>query len=112
MDGGKHHQIKHDTFGHGKCCAQRKENKKDTGLFPLSKYTSFLIIDLGMLNFRNTNIFFTALLVVIAALNIFLHVPVFVYIFFLLFYAGILFYGSYFIQAGFYMTIPCFAKTS
>ncbi len=65
-----------------------------------------------MLNFRNTNIFFTALLVVIAALNIFLRIPVFVYIFFLLFYAGILFYGSYFIQAGFYMTIPCSAKTS
>jgi peptidoglycan-N-acetylglucosamine deacetylase len=65
-----------------------------------------------MLNFRNTTIFFCVLLALTAVMNIFLHIPVAVYILLLLAYSLILFYGSYFIQAGFYIKITCAAKTS
>ncbi len=65
-----------------------------------------------MLNFRNTNIFFAALLILIIISNFYLHVPIIVYILITLLYSFILFYGSYFIEAGFYIKSICFASTT
>lgn len=64
-----------------------------------------------MLNFRNTNIFFIVLLVIVAGLHIYAGVPWFVYAFLLLAYSGIVFYGCYFIEAQFFLPVACFAKT-
>ncbi len=65
-----------------------------------------------MLTFRNTNIFFAALLIAVIALNFFVHVPILVYIVIILLYSFLLFYGSYYIQAGFYIKSICSAKTT
>lgn len=64
-----------------------------------------------MLNFRNTNIFFSALMITIIAVNLFMHVPVLVYVLTLLIYSLILFYGSYFIESGFYIQAICCVQT-
>jgi peptidoglycan/xylan/chitin deacetylase (PgdA/CDA1 family) len=64
-----------------------------------------------MLNFRNTNIFFAALLALIIVLNVFFNISPFVYIVLLLVYSFILFYGSYFIHSNFYIKVICSAKT-
>jgi len=65
-----------------------------------------------MLTFRNTNIFFAALIGVSIILNFSIHVPIFVYVIIILIYSLILFYGSYYIQAGFYIKSICSAQKS
>ena len=65
-----------------------------------------------MLNFRNTNIFIAALLLMLLILNHFYTVPSFIYFIVLLIYSFILFYGSYFIQSNFYIKTICSANTS
>ena len=64
-----------------------------------------------MLNFRNTNIFFIFLLVIIAGYDVYAVVPWFVYALLLMAYSGILFYGCYFIEAQFFLPIACYAET-
>ncbi len=64
-----------------------------------------------MLNFRNTNILFALLMSVLIVLHFYLNVPLLVYLFTLLIYSLILFYGSYFIQSGFYIKAICAART-
>jgi peptidoglycan/xylan/chitin deacetylase (PgdA/CDA1 family) len=64
-----------------------------------------------MLNFRNTNIFFIALLCVLAGIHIAKGLPVFIYPLVMIIYSLIVFYGCYYISSGFFMKITCSAKT-
>jgi peptidoglycan/xylan/chitin deacetylase (PgdA/CDA1 family) len=65
-----------------------------------------------MLNFRNTNILFAAMLLMLLVLNHFYVIPSFIYFILLLIYSFILFYGSYFIQSNFYIKTICSAQTT
>jgi len=65
-----------------------------------------------MLTFRNTNIFFAVLLIAAIIVNFSVHVPILVYVFTILIYSIILFYGSYYIQAGFYIKSICSVQTT
>lgn len=65
-----------------------------------------------MLNFRNTNIFIAALLLMLFILNHFYSVSSFIYFIVLLVYSIILFYGSYFIHSNFYIKTICSANTT
>lgn len=60
-----------------------------------------------MLNFRNTNIFFLALLFVLVLLR----VPFYFYLFSIIIYSLIVFWGCIKISAGFFIPIVCQAKT-
>lgn len=64
-----------------------------------------------MLNFRNTNIFFIALLAAVTCANINFHVPVFIYLLIIFTYLLILFYGCYYVGSGFFIKIICSVKT-
>lgn len=64
-----------------------------------------------MLNFRNTNIFFAVLLVFLISYDVLHGMPFFWYIILAFAYSLILFYGSYFIQAGFYIKSICASHT-
>jgi len=65
-----------------------------------------------MLNFRNTNIFFSLLLIAFIGYHILFGLPTFIYIILLITYCSVLFYGSYFIQASFYIKSICAAETN
>ena len=65
-----------------------------------------------MLTFRNTNIFFAALFSIALVSNALFHVPVYIYIIILFIYSLLLFYGSYFIQSGFYIKAICSSTTN
>jgi peptidoglycan/xylan/chitin deacetylase (PgdA/CDA1 family) len=65
-----------------------------------------------MLNFRNTNIFFGSLLIIFIGDNILYGLPVYIYFILLIVYSLVLFYGSYFIQARFYIKSICAAETN
>jgi len=65
-----------------------------------------------MLNFRNTNIFFALLLVVFISYHLLSGLPAYMYFILIIAYCSVLFYGSYFIQAGFYVKSICAAKTN
>lgn len=64
-----------------------------------------------MLNFRNTNILFLALLAAMALINAFQPLPVYAYIILVFVYTLILFYGSSVIKSGFYLPVRCSAIT-
>ncbi|HTI11538.1 MAG TPA: polysaccharide deacetylase family protein [Puia sp.] len=64
-----------------------------------------------MLNFRNTNILFTALLVTLIGLNLSHHIPFFVYLLLLLIYSWVLFYGCAYIGSNFFLKVICSANT-
>jgi peptidoglycan-N-acetylglucosamine deacetylase len=65
-----------------------------------------------MLNFRNTNIFILALLLLVAGLNMWYRIPVYTYIVIVLIYFFILFYGSYYIGSNFFMKVLCEGNTT
>ncbi|MBS1947668.1 MAG: polysaccharide deacetylase family protein [Bacteroidetes bacterium] len=65
-----------------------------------------------MLNFKNTNIFFAALLAGLIAISFYTHISFSSYLLALAAYSMALFYGSYFIRAGFYIKSVCSASTS
>jgi len=65
-----------------------------------------------MLNFRNTNIFFALLVIALVGYRIYFGLPWYVFLFVLIVYSFILFYGSYFIQAGFYIRSICNVNTN
>jgi peptidoglycan/xylan/chitin deacetylase (PgdA/CDA1 family) len=65
-----------------------------------------------MLTFRNTNIFFIALLLVIVAAHFYSGMPWFVYAGLLLAYSAIVFYGCYFVNSNFFLPVICSAATS
>ncbi len=64
-----------------------------------------------MLNFRNTNIFFFILVILLAISSAFAAVPIFAYGFTFIAYLCVLAYGSYTVNLNFYMTVICSAKT-
>jgi peptidoglycan/xylan/chitin deacetylase (PgdA/CDA1 family) len=65
-----------------------------------------------MLTFRNTNIFFGILGILLLILQLWFDIPVFVYIIFVLFYFALLVYGSVFIASSFFIPVLCFGHTS
>ncbi len=65
-----------------------------------------------MLNFKNTNIVFITIFVLLVVYQLRYGLPVLVYILLLLFYLAILFYGSYRVGSGFYFRVICSANTS
>lgn len=64
-----------------------------------------------MPNYRNTNIAFIILLIILAGLDIYAGIPFYIYIIAAFIYSLLLFWGSYYVGSGFYFKIICFAKT-
>ena len=64
-----------------------------------------------MLNFKNTNIVFILLLLLLTALNARHPIPLYVFITIVLLYLAILFYGSYYVGSNFFMKVLCSAAT-
>lgn len=64
-----------------------------------------------MLNYRNTNIGYTILLVVAMGLDWFYQVPVIVYALLVVNYCAVLFYGCYVVQSNFFLPVTCSATT-
>ena len=65
-----------------------------------------------MLNFRNTNIFFTGLLIITIGLHLYTGVPFFVYPVLLFLYSIVVFYGCYFVNSDFFLPVICSATTN
>ncbi len=65
-----------------------------------------------MLNFKNTNIFFLTLLIVLIGVHIKVGLPVFIYPLLFIVYSGIVFYGCYYVGSNFFIEIICSAKTN
>jgi peptidoglycan-N-acetylglucosamine deacetylase len=64
-----------------------------------------------MLNFRNTNIFFISLLVVLIGVHIKFGLPVYIYPLIFVVYSLIVFYGCYYVGSNFFIKVICSAKT-
>lgn len=65
-----------------------------------------------MLTFRNINILFGTILIILLAVDILYdNIPVVIFPVLLFLYSMILFYGCYFIRSGFFMKVFCSAKT-
>jgi peptidoglycan-N-acetylglucosamine deacetylase len=64
-----------------------------------------------MLNFRNTNIFFTVLLVILIGLHVKFGLPVFAWCLLLIAYSLIVFWGCYYVGSNFFIKIVCKAST-
>ncbi len=64
-----------------------------------------------MLNFRNTNILFSILLIALIGVHIKLGLPVYVYILLFIVYSLIVFYGCYNVGSNFFIKIVCSATT-
>ena len=64
-----------------------------------------------MLNFRNTNIFFSILLIVLIGIHIKYGLPVYIYPLLFIVYSLILFYGCYYVGSNFFIKIICSATT-
>lgn len=65
-----------------------------------------------MLTFRNTNIFFSALLIGLIGCSSLYRIPFFVYPLLFLVYSGIVFYGCYFVHSNFFLPVICSAATT
>ena len=65
-----------------------------------------------MLNFKKTNVLFGLLLIILIVYDLVFHLSLLVYIVLLLVYLFILFYGSYFVDSGFFMTVICSVATT
>ena len=64
-----------------------------------------------MLNFRNTNLFFTGLLIILAAVHVRYGLPFYSYLLVALAYSLVVFYGCYYVGSGFFIKIICAART-
>jgi peptidoglycan/xylan/chitin deacetylase (PgdA/CDA1 family) len=64
-----------------------------------------------MLNFRNTNIFFGILLIVLIGVHIKYGLPVYIYPLLFIVYSLIVFYGCYYVGSNFFIKIICSATT-
>ena len=64
-----------------------------------------------MLNFRNTNIFFIALLAILICLHVKYGLPVFAFCLLFIVYSLILFWGCYYVGSNFFIKIVCKANT-
>jgi peptidoglycan-N-acetylglucosamine deacetylase len=65
-----------------------------------------------MLNFRNTNIFFGVLLVILVGADIIYDIPWYVYPLAVIAYSLIVFYGCYYIGSNFFIKVICSADTN
>lgn len=65
-----------------------------------------------MLNFRNTNIFFIALLAILIGVHVKYGLPLYIYPLVLVIYSLIVFYGCYFVGSNFFINIICSANTN
>lgn len=65
-----------------------------------------------MLNFKNTNIAFIILVLIIAGLATRYVVPIYIYVLIAFLYSLILFYGSYYVGSNFFMKVLCSANTN
>ena len=65
-----------------------------------------------MLNFRNTNIFFIALLAILIGVHVKYGLPVYIYSLLLIVYSLIVFYGCYYVGSNFFINIICSADTN
>jgi len=65
-----------------------------------------------MLNFRNTNIFFVVLLVILIGVQVQYGLPVYIYPLLFVAYSGIVFYGCYYVGSNFFIPIVCAANTT
>ena len=64
-----------------------------------------------MLNFRNTNIFFIALLAILIGMHVQYGLPIFAYCLLLIAYSLIVFWGCYYVGSNFFIKIVCKAET-
>lgn len=64
-----------------------------------------------MLNFRNTNVFFGVLLLILIGLHIKYGMPVYIYPLLFIAYSLIVFWGCYYVGSGFFIRIVCKATT-
>jgi peptidoglycan-N-acetylglucosamine deacetylase len=64
-----------------------------------------------MLNFRNTNIFFIALLAILIGLHVQYGLPVYIYPLLFIVYSLIVFWGCYYVGSNFFIKIVCKANT-
>ena len=64
-----------------------------------------------MLNFRNTNIFFGALLLVLIGIHIKNGLPVYIYPLLFIVYSLVVFYGCYYVGSNFFIKVFCSATT-
>ncbi len=64
-----------------------------------------------MLNFRNTNIFFIGLLLILIAVHMQASFPFYIYPMLLVIYLLIIFYGCYYVGSNFFIRIICKANT-
>ena len=64
-----------------------------------------------MLNFRNTNIFFIALLAILIGMHVKYELPIFSYFLLLIAYSLIVFLGCYYVGSNFFIKIACKADT-
>jgi peptidoglycan-N-acetylglucosamine deacetylase len=64
-----------------------------------------------MLNFRNTNILFSLLLIVLIGVHIKYGLPVYAYLLLLFAYSLLVFYGCYYIGSQFFIKVTCKANT-
>jgi peptidoglycan-N-acetylglucosamine deacetylase len=64
-----------------------------------------------MLNFRNTNIFFIALLAILTGVHVQYGLPVYIYPLLLVAYSFIVFWGCYYVGSNFFIKIVCKANT-
>jgi peptidoglycan-N-acetylglucosamine deacetylase len=64
-----------------------------------------------MLNFRNTNIFFIAVLAILIGMHVKYGLPIFVYCLLLIAYSLIVFWGCYYVGSNFFIKIVCKANT-
>jgi peptidoglycan/xylan/chitin deacetylase (PgdA/CDA1 family) len=65
-----------------------------------------------MLNFKNSNIAFILLLLLLAGLATRYPVPAYAFVLLLILYSLILFYGSYYVGSNFFMKVLCSASTA
>lgn len=65
-----------------------------------------------MLNFRNTNIFFSCLLIVLIGIHIKYGLPFYMYLLLFVVYSLIVFYGCYYVGSNFFIKIICSATTN
>ncbi len=64
-----------------------------------------------MLNFRNTNIFFIVVLLVLIGVHVNYGLPVYIYPLLFIVYSLIVFYGCYYIGSNFFIKVICSAET-
>ena len=65
-----------------------------------------------MLTFKNVNIFFVSVLIILVAADILYDLPFISFVLLLFFYSLIVFYGCYYIRSNFFMKVYCEAATT